>query len=98
MMHRFQFGHTGLRHTVSLAVAATSIISVATNMCFVMTKHVFCCDKSMLVLVTKCLSRQKYFCHDKTFVATNICRDIVLSQHAFCCCRHTFFVTSIFLS
>ena len=74
-----------------LAGAATSIIFsqhfftfVATNM-FVMTKRVFCHDKSMLVS-TKCLSwqtqvccdrylllsRQKYVCHNKSFVVASI--------------------------
>ena len=41
---------------------------------FVVTKHIFCCDKSMLVAtkVTKlCLSRER-FCCDKTFVATKM--------------------------
>ena len=42
---------------------------------FVATKHVFCYNRSMLV-VKKLLSQQTYFCHDKTFVATNICHDI----------------------
>ena len=35
---------------------------------FVVTKHVFCCDKSMLVFVVT-----KIFCHDKhNFVMTSI--------------------------
>ena len=38
-----------------------SMISVAKNTSFVATKA--------------CLSRQTYFCRNKTFVATNICRD-----------------------
>ena len=62
---------------LSLAGAATSIIFVATkalslqhvffatNRCFFSPKHVFCCDKSMLVA----------FCRDKTFIARDICRD-----------------------
>ena len=37
-----------------------------------------CCDK------TRLLSRQKYACRDKTFVATNICRD-----------KHNFAVTKV---
>ena len=41
---------------------------------FMTTEHVFCRDKSMLV-VTKVLSRKNYVCRDKTFVATHICRD-----------------------
>ena len=47
--------------------------------CFVATKHVFCCNKSMLAVTTfvatkLCLSWQNIFCH-KTFVVTNICGD-----------------------
>ena len=42
---------------VSLAGGATSIVFVATKVC----------DKTHL------LSRQKYACRNKTFVATNIC-------------------------
>jgi len=61
------------------------LVGAATSIIFVMTKHVFCCDESMLV-VTKHLSKQnyvaaKYFCHDKSFVATSTC----LSQQKVCC-------------
>ena len=63
---------------------------------FVATKHVFCHDKSMLV-VTKHLSRQKCACRDKAFVkhvfvTTNICHEkgfvatnIILSRQAYFC-------------
>ena len=62
---------------------------------FVATKHVFCHDKSMLV-VTKHLSRQKCACRDKAFVkhvfvTTNICHEkgfvatnILLSRQKTC--------------
>ena len=43
---------------------------------FVVTKYVFWCDKSMLV-ATKLLSQQTYFCCNKTFVVSNICRSKV---------------------
>ena len=48
----------------------------------IMTKHVFCRDKSMLV-ATKVLSQQKYF------VATNI----ILSRQKFCHSKHAFVET-----
>ena len=59
-------------------------------------KHIFCRDKSMLVatniilsrqifVITKCLSRQKYF------VATNI----ILSHQKFCRHRHMFVMTEL---
>ena len=48
---------------------------------FIMTKHIFCHDKSMLV-TTKLLSRH-------IFVATNMC----LSQQRFCLDKHTFVTT-----
>ena len=41
---------------------------------FVATKRVFCRDESMPD-ATELLSRQNYVCRDKSFVATNICRD-----------------------
>ena len=52
---------------VSLAGAATSIIFVATDTCFVATKHVFCRDERM-----HAATKTKYvFCRDKhVFVAT----------------------------
>ena len=49
-------------------VEQTSLAGAATSIIFVATKHVFRHDKSMFVAT-------KYFCHDKTFVATNICCD-----------------------
>ena len=39
---------------------------------FVTTKHVFCCDKSMFVVI-KLLSRQQFYRDKLTFVATNTC-------------------------
>ena len=52
---------------------------------FVMTKHVFCCKKSMLVL-TKLLSRQ-----------TRVCCDKYLWQQKFCHDKHTFVATKMIL-
>ena len=47
-------------------------ITGGSSISFVATKHVFCCDKSMLV-ATKVLSRQNYVCRDKhNFVATKL--------------------------
>ena len=71
---------TYIEGSVSLAGGATSIM-------FVATKHVFCCDKSMLA-ATKCLSQQNYVCHDKIF----------LSQQTYLCCDKSFVATSILLS
>ena len=59
---------------VPLAGAATSIIFVAIKR-FVETNMFVCRDK------TRLLSRQKYACHDKTFVATKLC----LSQQSRVC-------------
>ena len=67
---------------LSLARAATSVIFVATNTSFVVTKiclsrHNVCRDKHVFVLTTVChekniLSRQtSFYCH-KSFVAANI--------------------------
>ena len=89
--------------TLSLAGAATSIILVATKLLswqayfchnrhvFVSTKHIFCCDKSMLV-TTKPLSRQSYFCCNKT------CHDKYLSWQTFSHNKLTFVMTSTCLS
>ena len=72
------------RCKLSLAGAATSIIFVARNTSFVATKVCLtniCLDKHNFVLLlrqtrvctnkTRLLSRQKYACLDKSFVATN---------------------------
>ena len=88
---------------ISSAGAATSIIFVATNTClswqtcvchdkhvFVMTKYIFCCNKSLFaskVCWTKLLSRQ-------IFVATNV----ILSWQNFCCDKLTFVMTNTWLS
>ena len=55
-------------------VTLLSLAGAATSINFVATKRLFFRDKSMVV-ATKLLLRQTYFCPDKTFVATNICRD-----------------------
>ena len=52
--------------------AATSMFGLDKS--FVATKRVFCRDESMPD-ATELLSRQNYVCRDKSFVATNICRD-----------------------
>ena len=81
-------GITGL---LSLVGAVTSII-------FAATKHIFCHDKSMLV-ITEYLSRQIYF------VATNICHNkrnfvakIVLSWQAYFCGDNTCLSQQIFVT
>ena len=65
---------------------------------FVMTKHVFCDDKTFVAT--------KIFSPDKTFVETNICHDkhnsvatsILLSwQKTFCHDKHVFVVTKVCL-
>ena len=90
--HLFTCWHT------SLARAATSIIFVTTNTCFVVTnlwQAYVCCDKTHLLL------RQKYVCCDKTSVATKEClclswqifvaTNIILSWQAyFCHDKHMF--------
>ena len=59
---------------LSLQGAATSIIFVTAN---------------VLVMTKRLLSRQKYACHDKSFVITKLCS----SQQNFCVDKHTFVVT-----
>jgi len=78
-----------------MAGAATSVIFVLTmKYVFVMTKPVFWRDKSMLVAKKLLIMfvTTKYFCHNKTFVVTNICRDNRVY------CDNTFVSTSLFLS
>ena len=63
---------------------------------FVMTKHVFCRDKNMLVatnilVMAKLLSRQTHVCHNKTHLCC--CEKVGLSQQntlGFCCCCSAF--------
>ena len=59
---------------LSLQGAATSIIFVTAN---------------VPVVTKRLLSRQKYACHDKSFVITKLCS----SQQNFCVDKHTFVVT-----
>ena len=73
-LHKTLPYHSFTPCSLSLMAAATIIIFVMTS--FVATKHVFCRDKSMLVM-TKTYVRTKYFC-----VATNI----IWSQQAYICC------------
>ena len=48
---------------------------------------------------TRLLSRQKYACHDKTFVATKLClsRQIFVTTKVFCRDKHTFVATKMIL-
>ena len=78
-----------------MAGAATSVIFVLTmKYVFVMTKPVFWRDKSMLVAKKLLIMfvTTKYFCHNKTFVVTNICRDNRVY------CDNTFVSTSLFVA
>ena len=64
--------------------AATSIIFVATNMCLSRQNASFVSTNVHLFVAIK------YFCRDKTFVTTNICR-VLATNHIHCrnkvCCR-----------
>ena len=66
---------------LSLAGAATSVIFIATNTCLSRQTHL--------------LSRQKYACHDKTFVTTNI---FLSRQINICRDKHNIVATSLLLS
>ena len=69
------------RSKLSLVGAATSIIFFATS--FVMTKQIFCHNKSMLA-ATKLLSRQNYVCRDKIFLLRQkFCHGKYLSRQAY---------------
>ena len=89
-------GHDGSK--ISLAGAAKSII-------FVVTKHSFCRDRSMLVIMAKVLSWQAYFCHDKTCLLSwqkYACHDktVVMTNTCFVstniCQDKSFVVTKLF--
>ena len=78
-------------------VSCDKNVFIATNR-FLLRQTCVCHDTTCL------LSRQKYACRDKiiffldkTFVATNICRDehvfVCLSRHRFCLDKHTFVAT-----
>ena len=75
-------GTVSLWTSLTLAGAATGIIFVATNTCFVVTKlclsrqifvAYFCRDKKRVLSCQTRLSRQKYACRNKTFVVTKLC-------------------------
>ena len=95
----------------SIIFVAPEVLSQQTHVCcdnhvFVMTKHVFCCDKSMLVVACHtCLLWQSCVCHDKTclllqqkyagygktFVVTKLC----LLRQIFVMMNVCFVMTSI---
>ena len=94
---------TRRRSLVSLAGAATSIIRVCRDRSMLAVRKYYCRDKHVFE-ATKDLSRQAYFCRDKSmfcldkhvlllslqiFVATKIC----LSRRRFCRDEHTFVAT-----
>ena len=57
----------------------------ATGIIFLVTKHVFCRDKSMPAAIKR-LSRQNYVCRDKAFVTKlNFCCTKLLSRQAHFC-------------
>ena len=60
----------------------------ATSIIFVMTNHIFCCDKSMLVMTNIFLWWQDIFCHDKA-----CCDKYFLQQKCACHDKHIFVVT-----
>ena len=106
-MYVYMYAHAKERwrkewERVSLAGAATSIIFVTTKVLSqqtcVMTKHVFCCDKSMLVATTKnvmtkwCLLQQN-FCHNKYLL-----RQTCVCHNKFCHDKHVFVATKVCLS
>ena len=76
---------------------------------YIATKHVFCHDKSKLVVTniccdkhnfvaTKILTWQVYFCHDKRHVCCDkiVCFDkYLLRQTHVCCDKHNLFVTKV---
>ena len=61
-----------------------SLVGDATSIILVTTKHIFCHNESMLAVNLFFFLFSKYFCHDKTFVMTNICHD-----------KHVFVVTLV---
>ena len=63
-----------------------SLVGAASSIVFVVTKHVFCHNKSMLV-VTKVLSQIKIRLLRQNFCVTT---NIILSQQKFCYDKHTF--------
>ena len=106
----FQSNRNSIPCNLSLVGTATSIICVVTNILL---------QQNTSIAATKiCLSRQNYVsqqphvCCDKTFVATNICRNksvvvtstllsqqtCLLSQQKCACCNKSFVMTSIHLS
>ena len=76
---------------VPLAGAATSKFFCHNKHVFVMTNHVFCCDKNMLA-ATKLLLQQNYFVTTKLF-----CQQARLWRQKYAYCDKTFVVTKLCL-
>ena len=93
-----QKGHS-LTNTAaeSEAKIKQKIMTVSGGSChkchFCRDKHLFCRDKSMLAM-TKCLSWQTYFCHNKIFLLRQrFCRNKFLSWQT-CVCHDKSFVAT----
>ena len=90
------------RAPLRLAEAATSIVFVATKDVFCHNKQVFVATKvclsqqnfCQLFVVTKVLSRQTYFFHNKTFIMTSILlshqKMCFVMTNVFCCDKRVF--------
>ena len=88
---------------VAAKLAATNKLLSRQKTCFFpRDKHTFVATKIYFVAINTCLSRQKYACRDKTFVATKLCMSLfvtsrkkkrVLSRRK----KHMFVATKIIL-
>ena len=93
---------------LSLAGAATSIIFVATNKCFVtkntplLSRQKYACRHRRFFAKTLCLSRQNIFVATKLLLRQIlVCRDkhtFVATKDVFCCDKHVFVARKISLS
>ena len=77
---------TSISINLKMCASVLSMAGAATSIIFVVTKHVFCHDKNMLVATSLLLSRQI-----RVFVTTKVC----LQQQKACCDRSTFVATNI---
>ena len=90
--------HVFCRLRQNMSFVMTKVCLSQQNFCcdkhiFVTTKHVFCYNKTCQLLW------EKYACHNKTFVVTNIfcCDKHILLQKKFCCDKHDFVVKKVLL-
>ena len=82
-----QQGHLGYPECTPV-----SLVGTATSIIFVMTKHIFCHDRSMFVMT------KHAFVMTNTILSCRGKHNFVVTKDVFCCDKHMFIMTKVLLS